>query len=931
MEEQNRDKGARFERLIRAAFEADPGMGYDKVWLWQDYPGRKGGQDLGVDLVARHADTGSHVAIQCKFWKSQNITLRDVNAFLAASGRSRFAGRILVHTAPGIEGYGWTQIREAHPPCDVVTLTDLRRMQVDWWSLAEASGAAARQHGIPAWPVADRRQIRGMRARLRHRTRGFFIALVVSAVLLISAVAENRIGGVVLLGTITACLVALRINDYWDALAAPSTQPTAKRSETAGSASPGPIEDPATYLPPSVPATERPSPPSQSFPSQPAPQSDQMPSAPQRSSLPPPPPPSQVPPPEADEQESQAEPRSEQPERASDVVNLARRYFGMPQPEVVRRAEGMFGPGRADRSTADLSRLWNAIIDEQTVLKRSAQPPIQQPGPVTLARSAEDLLSDLTPEQCKAVTISVSPLCVIAGAGSGKTRVLTRRIAYQAITGAIDPQHVLAVTFTRRAAGELRKRLRQLGIADAVAAGTFHASALSMLRRHWEAKGESHPTILQSRTALLGDLRPDWGPKKLRTAEASISWATARMVTPEEYPGAIATGGRRDSSEDHEVAALYRDYVIAKQERRCIDFDDMLDLARRALADDPAFAADQHRRQRHLLVDEFQDVNPLQFELLKAWLGRESTLVVVGDPRQAIFGWNGADPELLVQIDQHLHGVTRVSLGTNFRSTPEICEASGKVLNVRPQPTVRPNGMQPRVRELLGLVVPADLATYEASEIAKAVRAAHRPGTPWGDQAILARTNPQLDPIRDALNMAGIPVRSRSEQTLLQIPEIQDFLLDYEETDRLSILVGDLEGMATADIVSEVWDHLLEFARDALALDPVSSVRDLVDALQSDDGLTPIEDGVDLSTIHRAKGLEWPVVHLIAAEDGYHPDYRNRMGERRREERRLLYVAASRAETELHISWCRLRDRGSRSPRKRYPSPWIKGLLDTPR
>jgi len=597
--------------------------------------------------------------------------------------------------------------------------------------------------------------------------------------------------------------------------------------------------------------------------------------------------------------------------------------------EVVSRAEKVFGPGKADRSEDDLSRLWNAIVDEQTASREPASLAATPIEAAVQTGSVEDLLADLTEEQQLAVTSSASPLCVIAGAGSGKTRVLTRRIAYQAATGAVDPQHVLAVTFTRRAAGELRKRLRQLGLYDAVAAGTFHASALAMLRRYWEAKGESYPVILQSRVALLGDLRPDWSPKKLRNVDAKISWASARMITPEEYSEAIAAAGGRGSDEGHEVAAVYRDYVNAKQERRCIDFDDMLDLARRVLTDDPGFASDQHRRQRHLLVDEFQDVNPLQFKLLEAWLGPESTLVVVGDPRQAIFGWNGAEPELLNQLHFHLAGLTRIRLSTNFRSTPEICVAAAQILGVRPQPAVQPNGEPPLVRELLGFGVPDDLATYEASEIAKAVLAAHQTGEPWGAQVILARTNPQLDPIRDALDRAGIPVRSRIEQTLMQIPEVQEFLLDYEEADCLSELVDDLARKVATEDAVEVWGHLLEFARDALALDSASTVRDLVDALQSDDGLMPIEDGVDLSTIHRAKGLEWPIVHLVGAENGYLPDYRNRMGERRKEERRLLYVAASRAERQLHISWCRLRERAGGIHRKRDPSPWIKDLPTT--
>lgn len=903
-----RDKGNRFERLIQAAFESDPGLGFDKVWFWDEYPGRRGGIDLGVDLVARDAETGDHVAIQCKFWAVERITLTGVNAFLAASSRDWCSKRILVNTAPGIEPHGWTQIRGAHPPCEVMNSDALGELRVNWWAMAESSDAVRRPR---SWQrsSARRRKTRRVQKSRRRRSLAFYQVLLVSVALLIAAVSEGDIGGMVLLGSIAGILVLLRIRDWWQ----PSSSQSRSRLQRLRVQRRS--ERPAAVVAPSTQSALTPVPLSSSASSP--------------SSLPPPPASAPVSPVQMTETSSDL--RTAQPTLPSEVVSLASSHFGMSEREVVHRAKQMFGPDRAHRSADELSRLWNAIIDEQTAPKKPASPAAVEAETAARPGSADDLLADLTAEQQRAVTSSASPLCVIAGAGSGKTRVLTRRIAWQAMAGRIDPQHVLAVTFTRRAAGELRKRLRQLGLSDAVAAGTFHASALSMLRRYWEAKGESHPTILQSRTALLGDLRPDWGPKKLRNAEAKISWASSRMIAPEEYPEAIVALGRRSSGEDHEVAAVYRDYVIAKQERRCIDFDDMLDLARRVLPDDSDFATDQHRRQRHLLVDEFQDVNPLQFKLLEALRGPESTLVIVGDPKQAIFGWNGADPELLVQIDHHLPGVTRLHLTTNFRSSPEICEASARILNVQPQPTVRPSGAQPRVRELLGFVVPDDLATYEATEIAKAVRAAREPGAPWGDQAVLARTNPQLDPIRDAFHRAGIPVRSRSEQAVLQIPEVEDFLLDYEEADRLSMLVGDLDRMASAESVGEVWGRLLEFARDALALDPASTVEDLVDALRSDDGLTPIEDGVDLSTIHRAKGLEWPVVHLIGVENGYLPDYRNTTGERRREERRLLYVAASRAESELHLSWCRLRDGGGRTPRKRHPSPWVKCLMPADR
>lgn len=608
-----------------------------------------------------------------------------------------------------------------------------------------------------------------------------------------------------------------------------------------------------------------------------------------------------------------------------------------------------------------------------------------------LRSRAEGLLADLTDEQRDAVTTSATPLCILAGAGSGKTRVLTRRIAWQAATGAVDPRRVLAVTFTRRAAGELRRRLRGLGLSDEPAAGTFHAVALAMLRRYWSENRMKPPTVLHSRTALLRDLRPrgDW--RTLAAIDGEIGWARARMVTPDDYPAAAAAARRRvPSLRAAVVADAYRAYDAAKQRRRLADFDDILALAHRTLSQDRQFAAAQQWCQRHLLIDEFQDVNPLQFEVLKAWLGDESTLAVVGDPQQAIYAWNGAEPDLLADIDRHLPGVAVTSLSTNFRSTPEILDTAARLAGSDAQPAAQPRGEDPTVREVLGRLGAAaarpaaarpgpsrrelaqrirsgngdapDVTALEAAGIARAVRGAHRPGAPWGHQAVLARTNDQLPPIQQALARAGIPVRTRSTRSLIRNPEVEDRLGAYDRSEPLSLLVADLAAEVTsagpADGLgasatpdrseppgaaaprgrlgsadgeqpdrSALLACLVELAQDALALDPASSVADFADSLRSEDGPAPQADGVDVGTFHQAKGLEWPIVHLAGVEDGYVPHYRSRTRTALAEERRLLYVAATRAERELHISWCRLRKVGDEVVERR-PSRWIEALVE---
>ena len=262
---------------------------------------------------------------------------------------------------------------------------------------------------------------------------------------------------------------------------------------------------------------------------------------------------------------------------------------------------------------------------------------------------SEQLLQGLNDAQTRAVTSTAQPLCILAGAGSGKTRVLTRRIAHRAATGSLETRHVLAVTFTRKAAGELTRRLRDLGLRDSVAAGTFHAVAYAQLRARWNDRDIRPPSLLDRKVGFVARLMPPALGRRGITAldvVAEIEWAKARMVTPDDYSGAATLAGRRVSLELSTVAELFERYEKAKRERRMVDFDDLLRLCRRDLLDDRDFAATQRWRFRHFFVDEYQDVNPLQHELLRAWLGDRSDLCVVGDPNQAIYAWNGADASL---------------------------------------------------------------------------------------------------------------------------------------------------------------------------------------------------------------------------------------------------------------------------------------------
>ena len=557
-----------------------------------------------------------------------------------------------------------------------------------------------------------------------------------------------------------------------------------------------------------------------------------------------------------------------------------------------------------------------------------------------MTEAEHPLLSGLTVEQRDAVTTRASPLCVIAGAGSGKTRVLTRRIAWQASGAHADPRRTLAVTFTRRAARELRSRLRGLGLNDAVRAGTFHAVALAQLRRYAADSGRRPPQILDNVAGLIAELQPRADRSAVADISNEIGWCQARLVTPENYAQAARAARRRPPvGRADRFAQIYADYESAKRKRRLLDFDDVLARSLELMAAEPKHAAAHRWLHQHVLVDEFQDINPLQFALLRSWLGPDSTLVVVGDPDQAIYGWNGADPELIGSVREHFGGCAVLHMRTNFRSTPEVLAAAGRILGRSPQPAARPSGDDPTVTVCDG----AD----EAAVLARAVRHRHRPGSLWRRQAVLARTNALLEPLRRALLRQNIPVAAAGEGSLIRRPEIAALLKAWSPGASLASCVADTRqelrdptdarpdpGSLTAPAHTADTPQaranigtFLEFAEDHLSLDPDSTVHSFTIALRADSRLAPTSDGVDLMTFHAAKGLEWPIVHLVGMEDGFVPIAHARTAAARAEERRLLHVAVTRAEQELHILWCDRRDLGGQTV-DRDPSPWLEAIAE---
>ena len=312
-------------------------------------------------------------------------------------------------------------------------------------------------------------------------------------------------------------------------------------------------------------------------------------------------------------------------------------------------------------------------------------------------------LAGLDQQQRAAVMSDAAPLAIVAAAGSGKTRVLTRRIARRLADGSADARHVLAITFTRDAAGELRKRLRRLDIAEPIETGTFHAIALRLLRDRAIANDTAAPAVANDRFRLAREAISDAHMRfDAAGALADLDWARARRVHRNDFSSANREVRRKPNLNPDQFAKFVAAYDTVKRRRGVVDFDDLLEHLLAAMVNDPQFAAAVQWRFRHLFVDEAQDLNPLQFALLDQWRGGRPDICLVGDPRQAIYGWNGADPTLLDSIEQHLPGITILRLTGNYRCSPQVVRAGSAALSTIAMPddthSLRDEGAQVTVR-----------------------------------------------------------------------------------------------------------------------------------------------------------------------------------------------------------------------------------------
>lgn len=568
--------------------------------------------------------------------------------------------------------------------------------------------------------------------------------------------------------------------------------------------------------------------------------------------------------------------------------------------------------------------------------------------------SADAVLDGLDPEQRAVATALRGPVCVLAGAGTGKTRAITHRIAYGVRAGILQPASVLAVTFTARAAGEMRGRLRQLG-AGGVQARTFHSAALRQLQYFWpRAIGGEMPRLLERKVQLVAEAgarsRIRLDRNELRDVTSEIEWCKVTQTVPEDYPAVAAKTGRDVPRDPAEVARIYSTYEQLKRDRGMIDFEDVLLLTVGVLQDRPDVADTVRSQYQHFVVDEYQDVSPLQQRLLDLWLGGRETLCVVGDASQTIYSFTGATPDHLLGFRTRYPDATVVKLVRDYRSTPQVVAlANGLLGQARGQAAAhrlelvsqREAGPEPSYTEY------AD-EPAEAAGAAKRIRELMDSGVRASEIAVLFRINAQSEVYEQALADAGVPYQLRGAERFFERPEVREagMLLrgaarasaDPEETaagvaDQVRAVLSSRgwasEPPAGSGAVRDRWESLaalVRLAEDFATARPAATLADFVAELDERAGVqhAPTVEGVTLASLHAAKGLEWDAVFVVGLTEGTLPITYAKTDEQVEEERRLLYVGVTRAREHLSLSWALSRSPGGRGTRK--PSRFLDGL-----
>ncbi|MEV1157940.1 ATP-dependent DNA helicase UvrD2 [Micromonospora chokoriensis] len=575
---------------------------------------------------------------------------------------------------------------------------------------------------------------------------------------------------------------------------------------------------------------------------------------------------------------------------------------------------------------------------------------------------SEQVLAGLDPEQRSAVTAPAGPVCILAGAGTGKTRAITSRIAHRALSGEISPRHVLAVTFTARAAAEMRHRLTLLG-AQGVQARTFHAAALRQVRYFAPRllAGRAMPELLDSKVRLVTLAAARVGLRADRAAArdlaGEIEWAKSSLVEPADYVVSAARALRDTPHEPAKVADVFTAYEQLKRSNGVIDFEDMLRAAVWGIEEHPDVGEQVRGQYRHFVVDEYQDVNPLQQRLLDAWLGGRDDLTVVGDASQTIYSFTGATSAYLVDFPRRHRNATVVRLVRDYRSTPQVVGLANAVIS-------QARGTEARLRlELSGQRPPGpepDLRIFtdepaEANAVAARCRALIDAGTPAKEIAVLFRVNAQSEAYEKALTEASVPYVVQGAERFFERAEVRQAMVALRAATRsipgetplpaavveaLTAVGWSPEAPPAGGAARERWEALSalvqlseEYAAspevvpigEAASVERQVTLPDFTEELarRAAQQHVPTVDGVTLASLHSAKGLEWDAVFLIGLAEGTLPTTYAKTVEQVEEERRLLYVGITRAREWLWLSYAAARSPGGRA---RRPSRFLPQL-----
>jgi len=614
--------------------------------------------------------------------------------------------------------------------------------------------------------------------------------------------------------------------------------------------------------------------------------------------------------------------------------------------------------------------------------------------------SIDDLLKTCDPEQREIIETDHKPLLVMAGAGSGKTRVLTYRIYHQIAREKAKPGHILAITFTRKAAASMQERLLSFGLPHNITAGTFHAVALSCLKRYSADNGKRPPNILANKSLLLAEILKNNPSISIRSVNKSLSdhtryknsgpkiqqfasdlqyltavsneldWISSKALDADSYIKALVMERRKPFVPEGVALEIFNLYRQEKKKRSLLDFDDLIINLTELIRHNYHFASILRWQYQHIFVDEIQDINWAQLDLLKAILNTSNDVFAVGDTKQSIYGWNGAVSDIENQFKSAFPGTHVLYLSANYRSTPQIVEVASSVLEHSQQVSfIRDNGSVPKIS------IYAD-ELNEADQIAKKIRSLRFKADGYHNIAILARTNSQCELIKQSLVSYNIPTQTNILPSIslmqniarnfndspgsfqMMLRDMEMFLedMDLQETENLSVekeSSGPGSKQATTESQAKTFydkDLLVPSFSSRFPQEQKEIVRSLqifydlaneyrafeaspdisgflywLSLTQKGDVLTEKNNLVQVLTFHRAKGLEWKIVFITGLEEGFVPIYSAIGEEEMAEEKRLLYVALSRATDELYLSWAKTRKAKTKIlPRSK--SRWLQDI-----